>query len=161
VRHHLRMSEISHCNKCVATMSHADHRDESIEQDGLCIACRKSRDESIEEEAVASFCNALRNPVEEWFSNIITGCGFEFSRRLPADTREYATALFYTSGSLQIQCHGAMPRIVLSRPCPGFPTQPDWFAEFHCPMPERIILSTIKTAMIPSGIAMPEIIPSK
>lgn len=135
------------CHKCDERMSSADIDAESPMGDSLCISCRKSRDTSIEEEAVASFCDSLRDPVGEWFSNIITGCGFEFSRRLPADTREYATALFYTSGSLQIQCHGAMPRIVLSRPCPGFPTQPDWFAEFHCPMPERIILATIKAAV--------------
>ena len=128
-------------------MSHADHRDESIEQDGLCIACRTAAEKDREEEAVASFCERLRGPVADWLSNIITGSGFEFSRRLPSDVNESATALFYTSGSLQLQFHGAMPRVTLTKPCPGFPTQPDWFAEFHCPMPERIILSTIKAAV--------------
>jgi len=141
------MSESTHCYKCAELMSHADHRDESIEGDSLCIACRTAAETDREEEAVASFCDRMKVPVADWFSGIIDKSGFEFTRRLPADTNEAATALFYTHGPLQMQCHGALPRVMLTKPCAGFPTQPDWVIEFHCPTPERIVLATINAAM--------------
>ncbi len=141
------MSDITHCHKCVAPMSHADNVVESTTQDALCIKCRAAADKTLEEDAVASFCQPMRQSRADWFANIITGSGFKFSRRIPADVNETATTLFYSMGALQMQCHASMPRVTLTRPCAGFPTQPDWVIEFFCPTPERVILATIKAAL--------------
>ncbi len=141
------MSESTHCNKCVAPMSHADNEAESAQGDALCIKCRAAAEKAREEEAVASFCQPLRQSRADWFANIITGSGFKFSRRLPADVNETAMTLFYSMGALQMQCHASMPRVTLTRPCAGFPTQPDWVIELCCPTPERVVLATIKAAL--------------
>ena len=140
------MSEITHCNKCAETMSDADHRDESVEQDGLCIDCRHIATRKREEDAAFSFCGPLRAPVADWFMQIIAISGFEFTRRLPSDTNYTATVLFYTGGKLQLQCHTALNRVILTKPCAGFPTQPDWVIEFHCPTPIHIIQAAIDAA---------------
>jgi hypothetical protein len=127
-------------------MSYKDNAAESTEQDCMCISCRDYVAKYREKSAFASFSEPLRGPVADWFERIIESCKFEFTRRIPDDINETATVLFYASGKLQITCHATLSRIVLSQPCPSYPTQPDWVIEFHCPTPERLVLAAIKAA---------------
>jgi hypothetical protein len=143
---HSIMSEITHCNQCVAPMSDKETNAESVDQDCLCIKCREAVARNREEEAVASFCGQLRAPVADWFMKIVDCSDFEFARRLPSDTNETAKVLFYKSGKLQLQCHTSLNRITLTQPCAGFPSQPDWMIDFHCPTPISVILAAIKAA---------------
>lgn len=141
------MNQVSECRHAQCTMSDADHAAEKVAQDGMCISCRAHVEQRKEEEAIASFCWPLRNPVVDWFVSIIAGSEFQFARRMPQNIDETPIALFYTKGPLQIQCHSALTRVTLTKPCAGFPTQPDWVIEFHLSTPVPVILASIKAAV--------------
>lgn len=142
------MSEISHCNKCNERMLAADHRDESVEQDGMCISCRKLLEQCREEEATQSFCEGLMNPVAEWFTEIINKSGFEFVRRMPEDINDNCIYLKYQHAvGIVMHCDSTKHSIALSRLNRFSTTQPDWRVEIYCPTPVPVILATIKTAV--------------
>lgn len=133
------MSEISHCNKCATLMRSADHRDESVEQDGICISCRKLLEQCREEEATQSFCKNLKGPIADWMTNVITECKFEFSCRIPSDINERCYALHYTMGRLLLTFSNQSASL--------FHGSGDWSTTFYAMTPLPIVLASIKAAV--------------
>lgn len=133
------MSEISHCNKCNERMIAADHRDESVEQDGMCISCREHLEQCREEEATQSFCEGRPRPIATWYANILTGCGFKYESRRPVDINETCHRLTYSYPGYSLEFMG---RTVTLQPA-----NKDWCIEFYVMTPEKLVLSTIKAAI--------------
>jgi len=122
-------------------MSFKDTRDESLEGDAMCIACRTAAEMEREEEAVASFCQNLRGPVADWFSNIITGSRFTFVKTTDVGD------LCYINGRMLLVCVAEGFTVRLIRINNLSPSQPDWGITFDLATPDRIVLATIKAAM--------------
>lgn len=142
------MNQVTECHHDQCAMSEADHAAEKIAQDGMCIECRAHVEQCKEEEAVASFCDGLRDPVADWFANIITGSGFAFARRMPEDINDNCIYLKYQHAEgIVMYCDSTKHSIALSRLNRFSTTQPDWRMEFYCPSPVPVILSTIKAAV--------------
>lgn len=122
----------------------ADQRDESIEQDGMCISCRNLLAQCREEEATASFCDRLHGPIADWFANIIAGCthtgyGFEYSHRFPEDINERCAMLYYVMGEFTLIFQSNLATLQHSNG--------DWSVQFYAVTPLPIILSAIKAAV--------------
>ena len=143
------MSEISSCHKCGGNMLAADHRDESVEQDGMCISCRDLLEQCREEEATASFCQYHSNAIAEWHTEVLTKCGFTYERRIPEDINQTCMELHYAYGigiSLIFTCiEGNF--ITLRKENTYTPTLPDWNIRFGLSTPVPVILATIKAAV--------------
>lgn len=142
------MSQPTHCNRCAERMRDADDRAESVEQDSMCISCRKHLAQCAEEEATASFCHGMTNPMECWFTDIITKAGIVYSCRIPEDINEQCQMLVYTGpNGLALNFDRNWKTIVLMKVNPFFPSSPEWGITFGLSTPTTLILETIKNAV--------------
>ena len=132
-------------------MSDKDAAAESVEQDCLCIKCREAAERKREEEAVASFCATTHIAIAEWFTGIITHCGFAFESRYPADIDTPCEILKYKSGVFGLEMAtneyslSGDFNITLYRN-DSQNTSMNFYCFFNCPTPAPVILAAIKAA---------------
>ena len=121
-------------------MRSADHRDESIEQDGLCIVCRATTEKDREEDATASFCTDMSDEHAAWFASIWEKCGMQYATRWPSSLDRKASLLTYAAHGLRLDFIYSTMGVSLSR-------KGVWSIEFSTLTPLSIILATIKAAV--------------